>query len=127
MRCAGRFPGQPTSTLRCGRLRRRKPTQQWNPTSAIRSCNRNNGSLSQLALSYSWFFSFLPHGLPIEGLTKALAEELPPGMAAIPLSPGVIDTDMLRQAWGDGASGYRTAGYLGIEGSTFYSGSRPTT
>lgn len=45
----------------------------------------------------------------IEGLTKALAEELPTGMAAIPLSPGIIDTDMLRQAWGEGASGYRTA------------------
>ena len=39
----------------------------------------------------------------IEGLTKALAEELPAGMAAVPLSPGVIDTDMLRQAWSDGA------------------------
>jgi len=45
----------------------------------------------------------------IEGLTKALAEELPSGMAAIPLSPGVIDTDMLRKAWGQGASGFRTA------------------
>ncbi len=40
----------------------------------------------------------------IEGLTKALAEELPPGLAAVPLSPGVIDTDMLRTAFGDGAS-----------------------
>ncbi|HZZ59203.1 MAG TPA: SDR family NAD(P)-dependent oxidoreductase [Opitutaceae bacterium] len=42
----------------------------------------------------------------IEGLTKALAEELPPGMAAIPLNPGVIDTAMLRQCWADGASQY---------------------
>ena len=25
-------------------------------------------------------------------------------MAAVPLSPGVIDTDMLRQAWGEGAA-----------------------
>ena len=40
----------------------------------------------------------------IEGLTLALAEELPEGMAAIPLNPGVIDTDMLRSAWGDGAA-----------------------
>ena len=40
----------------------------------------------------------------IEGLTKALAQELPAGMAAVPLNPGVIDTDMLRQAWSDGAS-----------------------
>lgn len=42
----------------------------------------------------------------IEGLTKALAEELPEGMAAVPLNPGVIDTAMLRQCWSDGASSY---------------------
>lgn len=45
----------------------------------------------------------------IEGLSKALAEELPDAMACIPLSPGIIDTDMLRQAWGHDASGYRSA------------------
>lgn len=42
----------------------------------------------------------------IEGLTKALAQELPAGMAAVPLNPGVIDTAMLRQCWGGGASAY---------------------
>lgn len=42
----------------------------------------------------------------IEGLTKALAEELPQGMAAVPLSPGVIDTQMLRIAFGDTAQDY---------------------
>lgn len=45
----------------------------------------------------------------IEGLTKALAEELPAGMAAVPLNPGVIDTAMLRQCWADGASAYPKA------------------
>jgi len=45
----------------------------------------------------------------IEGLTKALAEELPAGMAAVPLNPGVIDTDMLRTCWADGASAYPKA------------------
>jgi NAD(P)-dependent dehydrogenase (short-subunit alcohol dehydrogenase family) len=45
----------------------------------------------------------------IEGLTKALAEELPKGMAAVPLSPGVINTDMLRQCWADGAANYPKA------------------
>ncbi len=45
----------------------------------------------------------------IEGLTRALAQELPEGMAAVPLNPGVIDTDMLRQAWSDGAAGYPKA------------------
>ncbi len=42
----------------------------------------------------------------IEGLTKALAEELPDGMAAIPLNPGIINTDMLRKCWNDEAANY---------------------
>ncbi|MBI1344752.1 SDR family NAD(P)-dependent oxidoreductase [bacterium] len=45
----------------------------------------------------------------IEGLTMALSQELPQGMAAIPLNPGIIDTDMLRSCWADGASAYPTA------------------
>jgi NAD(P)-dependent dehydrogenase (short-subunit alcohol dehydrogenase family) len=36
----------------------------------------------------------------MEGLSKALAQELPAGMAAIPLSPGIIDTDMLKRCFG---------------------------
>jgi NAD(P)-dependent dehydrogenase (short-subunit alcohol dehydrogenase family) len=42
----------------------------------------------------------------IEGLTLALAQELPPGMAAVPLNPGIIDTDMLRSCFADGAANY---------------------
>lgn len=42
----------------------------------------------------------------IEGLTKALAQELPPGMAAIPLNPGIIHTDMLEICFGDHAADY---------------------
>ena len=42
----------------------------------------------------------------IEGLTRALADELPYGMAAIPLNPGIIDTDMLRSCFGDSAGSY---------------------
>ena len=38
-----------------------------------------------------------------------MAEELPEGMAAVPLNPGVIDTAMLRQCWSDGASTYPKA------------------
>lgn len=45
----------------------------------------------------------------IEGLTLALAQELPRGMAAVPLNPGVIDTDMLRQCWAEGAASYPKA------------------
>ena len=42
----------------------------------------------------------------IEGLTKALADELPPGMAAIPLNPGIINTDMLQSCFGGDADSY---------------------
>lgn len=42
----------------------------------------------------------------IEGLTKALAQELPTGMAAVPLSPGIIDTVMLRFCFGADAGLY---------------------
>ncbi len=42
----------------------------------------------------------------IEGLTQALAQELPAGLAAIPLNPGIIDTDMLRSCFGGSASSY---------------------
>jgi NAD(P)-dependent dehydrogenase (short-subunit alcohol dehydrogenase family) len=45
----------------------------------------------------------------IEGLTKALAEELPEGMAAVPLNPGVINTDMLQQCWAGEAGRYLKA------------------
>jgi len=42
----------------------------------------------------------------IEGLTLALAQELPAGMAAVPLNPGVIKTDMLLSCFGGSASAY---------------------
>jgi NAD(P)-dependent dehydrogenase (short-subunit alcohol dehydrogenase family) len=45
----------------------------------------------------------------IEGLTKSLAQELPSGLAAIPLNPGIIDTEMLRSCFGDNAATYPTA------------------
>jgi len=42
----------------------------------------------------------------IEGLTRALSQELPRGMAAVALNPGVIHTDMLATAFGDGANSF---------------------
>jgi NAD(P)-dependent dehydrogenase (short-subunit alcohol dehydrogenase family) len=64
-------------------------------------------------LSSGWGRAVSPEVAPycaskfaIEGLTKALATELPDGMAAVPLNPGIINTDMLRQAWSDGAKAY---------------------
>jgi NAD(P)-dependent dehydrogenase (short-subunit alcohol dehydrogenase family) len=45
----------------------------------------------------------------IEGLTQSLSKELPDGMAAIPLNPGIIDTDMLRSTFGGAAGSYPSA------------------
>lgn len=42
----------------------------------------------------------------IEGLTQALAQELPSGMAAIPVNPGIINTDMLKICFADEAELY---------------------
>ncbi|MBW4691791.1 MAG: SDR family oxidoreductase [Lyngbya sp. HA4199-MV5] len=42
----------------------------------------------------------------IEGLTRALAQELPPGMVAIPLSPGIVHTEMLEICYGDDAANF---------------------
>jgi NAD(P)-dependent dehydrogenase (short-subunit alcohol dehydrogenase family) len=44
----------------------------------------------------------------IEGMTQAFAQELPPGMAAVPVNPGIIDTEMLRTCFGDAAGSYPT-------------------
>jgi NAD(P)-dependent dehydrogenase (short-subunit alcohol dehydrogenase family) len=67
-------------------------------------------------ISSGWGRSVSPQVAPycatkwaIEGLTRALAEELPAGMAAVPLNPGIINTDMLHTCWGDGANGYPDA------------------
>ncbi len=64
-------------------------------------------------LSSGWGRSVSPEVAPycaskwaIEGLTRALAQELPAGMAAVPLNPGIIDTDMLRSCFGGEASSY---------------------
>ncbi len=46
----------------------------------------------------------------IEGLTRALAEDLPAGMAAVPLNPGVINTEMLQSCFGSAADSYPLPG-----------------
>lgn len=83
-------------------------------------------------LSSGWGRSTSPEVAPycaskyaIEGLTKALAQELPAGMAAIPLNPGVIDTDMLRQAWSDGAASYPKAAAWAKQAAPFILGLGP--
>lgn len=42
----------------------------------------------------------------IEGLTQSLAQELPDGLSAVALNPGIINTDMLRSCFGGSASSY---------------------
>ena len=42
----------------------------------------------------------------IEGLTQAFAQELPSGLAAVALNPGIINTEMLKSCFGGSASGY---------------------
>ncbi|OAY63789.1 NADPH-dependent pterin aldehyde reductase [Ananas comosus] len=44
----------------------------------------------------------------IEGLTRSVAKELPPGVAIIALSPGVVNTDMLASCFGSSAALYQT-------------------
>jgi NAD(P)-dependent dehydrogenase (short-subunit alcohol dehydrogenase family) len=67
-------------------------------------------------LSSGWGRSTAPEVAPycaskyaVEGLTQALAQELPAGMAAVPLNPGVINTDMLQMCFGAGAGSYPRA------------------
>ena len=64
-------------------------------------------------MSSGWGRSTAPEVAPycaskfaVEGLTKALAEEMPPGLAAVALNPGIIDTDMLRSCWADEAGSF---------------------
>lgn len=42
----------------------------------------------------------------VEGLTLALAQELPSGMAAVALNPGIINTEMLQSCFGKAAANY---------------------
>jgi NAD(P)-dependent dehydrogenase (short-subunit alcohol dehydrogenase family) len=62
----------------------------------------------------------------IEGLTRALAEELPRGLAAVPLNPGIIDTDMLRSSFGGQAKSYPSAKEWSEKAAPFLLGLGPT-
>jgi NAD(P)-dependent dehydrogenase (short-subunit alcohol dehydrogenase family) len=67
-------------------------------------------------LSSGWGVSTSPQVAPycaskyaIEGLSQAMAQELPDPMACIPMNPGIIATDMLATAFGDESKQYPTA------------------
>jgi NAD(P)-dependent dehydrogenase (short-subunit alcohol dehydrogenase family) len=71
----------------------------------------DRGSGVVVNMSSGWGRSTAPDVAPycaskwaIEGLTQALAQELPGGLAAVAVNPGVIDTDMLRTCWADAAA-----------------------
>jgi len=64
-------------------------------------------------ISSGWGRSTSPEVAPycatkwaLEGLTQALAQELPAGMAAVPLNPGIIHTQMLDSCFGPEAASY---------------------
>ena len=42
----------------------------------------------------------------VEGLTRSLAQELQDGLTAVAFNPGIIDTDMLRSCFGEGAASH---------------------
>ncbi|MEC7861602.1 MAG: SDR family oxidoreductase [Verrucomicrobiota bacterium] len=73
-----------------------------------------NGNGIIVNLSSGWGRSTSPNVAPycatkwaIEGMSSALAQELPNGMACIALNPGIINTEMLRKCWAEGASAYQ--------------------
>ncbi|MGE9292724.1 MAG: SDR family oxidoreductase [Puniceicoccales bacterium] len=51
------------------------------------------------------FSAYVASKHAVEGLSKAVALDLPKGLACVPLSPGVVDTDMLKAHWGQERSG----------------------
>ena len=55
----------------------------------------------------------------IEGLTKSLAQDLPKGLAAVSLNPGVISTEMLRTCYGLDAENYQNPEAWAITAAPF--------
>ncbi|GIW95306.1 MAG: short-chain dehydrogenase [Pirellulaceae bacterium] len=75
---------------------------------------RRNGVI--VNISSGWGRSTSPQVAPycaskfaVEGLTRALAAELPAGLAAVAVNPGVIHTEMLESCFGSMARSFPTA------------------
>lgn len=69
---------------------------------------RGRGVLAGLSSGWGRFASpevapYCASKFAVEGMISALAQELPDGMAAVAVGPGVIDTGMLRQVRGEAA------------------------
>jgi len=56
----------------------------------------------------------------VEGLTGSLARELPRPLAAVAVSPGVVDTDMLRRCWDEAAGAYPKPAEWGGQAADFF-------
>ena len=77
-------------------------------------------------LSSGWGRSTSPEVAPycatkwgVEGLTQALAQELPPGVATVALSPGVVRTEMLDSCMGAAAAAYEDPGTWATRAAPF--------
>lgn len=80
-------------------------------------------------MSSGWGRSTSPEVAPycaskfaIEGLTRSLAQELPPPVATVAVNPGVIDTGMLRRCWSDAAGAYPDASQWAPGAADFFLG-----
>ena len=76
----------------------------------------NRGSGIMINLSSGWGRSASSDVAPycatkwgVEGLSQAMAQELPSGVAVAAMNPGIIDTDMLRSCFGEGAASFSGA------------------
>ncbi len=74
------------------------------------------GSGIMINLSSGWGRSTSPEVAPycaskwaIEGLSQAMSQELPEGIAVAAMNPGIIDTDMLRSCFGNDAASFGDA------------------
>jgi len=61
----------------------------------------------------------------VEGMTRSLAQELPSGMAAIPLSPGIVHTEMLEICYGDDAANFTALKDWTVKAIPFLLGLKP--
>ena len=90
------------------------------------------GSGILINFSSGWGRSVSPEVAPyctskwaIEGMTAALAQELPNGIAAAAVNPGVIDTPMLRTCFGESAGAYPDAPTWARTAGPFLTGLTP--
>lgn len=88
---------------------------------------RGSGVLAGLSSGWGRFASpdvapYCASKFAVEGLISALSQELPEGMAAVAVGPGVIDTGMLRQVRGEAAGDCETPAAWSRRAAPFFLG-----